>query len=96
MVREGQAANQEKRVKRKQKNNSKGATKFIEVYRHEYFCRQSYCFIKIGSNCSVPDLKPALLLPSKLVNSCNNQSKEAPDCSKPRSPPISYLFRCWG
>ena len=50
-------------------------------------------------SCSAPDLKFDLVLvaaTSKLVDSCNNQSKDAPDCSRPRSLPISYLFRRWG
>ena len=51
-------------LKGNRQNNSKGATKFIEIYR----------FLKAGSNCSaplsMPDLKPALflLLLSKLMD----------------------------
>ena len=38
--------------------------------------------IEAGSNCNVHDLKSALLLLSKLVNSRNNQSEDVPDCSR--------------
>ena len=34
------------RVIRNRQNNSKGDTKFIEIYRHEYYCRWSNRFIK--------------------------------------------------
>ena len=70
--------------------NIKDTTKFIDIYQLKYSCRQSYSFIKAGSNCSAPDLKPALLLLSSLEDSWTNQSEG--DCFQPLIP---YLYRRW-
>ena len=84
------AANQEKTCYKEINKTAKA----LQNSSTQYSCRRSYRFIKARSNCSAPDLKPALQLQSFLVNSWNNQSKD--NCSQLRPPPIPYLFRCWG
>ena len=76
--REGLEANQEKAYKNE---IDKTTAKAMRNSLKSIDMRQSYSFIKAGTDCSPPDLKPALLLLSKLVDSWNNQGEDMPDCS---------------